>query len=49
MFVADYAIGIGIIDLLPNRGAVVRRVTISEVREVCQVRRVLECEAARRA
>jgi DNA-binding GntR family transcriptional regulator len=41
--------GIGIIDLLPNRGAVVRRVTISEVREVCQVRRVLECEAARRA
>jgi DNA-binding GntR family transcriptional regulator len=41
--------GIGIIDLLPNRGAVVRRVTSNEVREVCQVRRVLECEAARRA
>lgn len=41
--------GIGIIDLLPNRGAVVRRVTFAEVREVCQVRRVLECEAARRA
>ncbi len=37
--------GIGVIDLLPNRGAVVRRVTAREVREVCQVRRVLECEA----
>src|SRR5689334_13855908 len=41
--------GIGIIDLEPNRGAVVRRVTPHEVREVCQVRRVLECEAARTA
>src|ERR1700752_1585397 len=41
--------GIGIIDLLPNRGAVVRRVTVEEVREVCQVRRVLECEATRSA
>lgn len=41
--------GVGIIDLLPNRGAVVRRVTPKEVREVCQVRRALECEAARRA
>jgi DNA-binding GntR family transcriptional regulator len=41
--------GIGIIDLLPNRGAVVRRVTPHEVREVCQVRRVLECEATRTA
>jgi DNA-binding GntR family transcriptional regulator len=41
--------GIGIIDLLPNRGAVVRRVTPHEVREVCQVRRVLECEATRQA
>jgi DNA-binding GntR family transcriptional regulator len=41
--------GIGIVDLLPNRGAVVRRVTSREVREVCQVRRVLECEAARSA
>lgn len=40
---------IGIVDLLPNRGAVVRRVSPSEVREVCQVRRVLECEATRRA
>jgi DNA-binding GntR family transcriptional regulator len=39
----------GIIDLLPNRGAVVRRVTAEEVREVCQVRRALECEAVRSA
>lgn len=41
--------GIGIIDLLPNRGAIVRKVTALEVREVCQVRRVLECEATRSA
>jgi DNA-binding GntR family transcriptional regulator len=41
--------GIGIIDLLPNRGAIVRRVTPHEVREVCQVRRLLECEATRSA
>lgn len=41
--------GIGIIDLLPNRGAVVRRVSPRDVREICQVRRVLECEAVRRA
>jgi DNA-binding GntR family transcriptional regulator len=41
--------GMGIIDLLPNRGAIVRRVTAHEVREVYQVRRVLECEAARSA
>lgn len=41
--------GMGIIDLQPNRGAVVRRVSRQEVREVCQVRRVLECEATRLA
>jgi DNA-binding GntR family transcriptional regulator len=41
--------GIGIIDLLPNRGAVVRSVTAKDVREVCQVRRALECEATRSA
>jgi len=41
--------GIGVIDLLPNRGAVVRRVTAAEVHEVCQVRRALECEATRSA
>ena len=41
--------GAGVIDLLPNRGAVVRRVSPKEVREVCQVRRALECEATRSA
>jgi DNA-binding GntR family transcriptional regulator len=41
--------GIGIIDLLPNRGAVVRRVSAKEVREICQVRRILECQATRSA
>ena len=37
------------IQLVPNRGAVVRRVTKQDVREVCQVRRALECEATRSA
>jgi DNA-binding GntR family transcriptional regulator len=37
--------GVGVIDMLPNRGAVIRRVTRDGVREICQVRRVLECEA----
>ncbi|HVL15775.1 MAG TPA: GntR family transcriptional regulator [Gemmata sp.] len=41
--------GLGVVDLLPNRGAVVRKVTARNVREVCQVRKVLECEAARGA
>jgi DNA-binding GntR family transcriptional regulator len=41
--------GIGIIDLLPNRGAVVRRVSTRDVREVFQVRCVLECTATRLA
>lgn len=41
--------GVGIIDLLPNRGAVVRAVTAREAREVLQVRRVLECQATRSA
>jgi DNA-binding GntR family transcriptional regulator len=41
--------GIGVVDLLPNRGAVVRRVSPAEVREICQVRRALECEAVRGA
>ena len=41
--------GIGIVDLLPNRGAIVRQVTAHDVREICQVRRVLECEATRSA
>lgn len=41
--------GLGIIDLLPNRGAIVRRVTAREVREVYQVRRLLEASATRSA
>ena len=41
--------GIGIVDLIPNRGAVVRKVTAVEVREICQVRKALECEATRSA
>lgn len=41
--------GIGIITLAPNRGAVVRQVGAKEVREVCQVRKALECEAVRLA
>lgn len=41
--------GIGIVEFAPNRGAVVRRVTKSDVRDVCQVRRALECEATRAA
>jgi DNA-binding GntR family transcriptional regulator len=41
--------GVGVIDLLPNRGAIVRRVTAKDVREICQVRRTLECEATRSA
>jgi DNA-binding GntR family transcriptional regulator len=41
--------GIGVVDLLPNRGAVVRRVSAQEVREICQVRRLLECQATRNA
>ncbi len=41
--------GIGVVDLLPNRGAVVRRVTPEDVRAISRVRRVLECEAVRGA
>ena len=41
--------GIGLIDFVPNSGAVVRHVTRGDVREICQVRRVLECEATRSA
>jgi DNA-binding GntR family transcriptional regulator len=39
--------GMGIIDLLPNRGAIVRRVTTTEIKEISHVRRALECEATR--
>jgi DNA-binding GntR family transcriptional regulator len=41
--------GMGLVDVAPNRGAVVRRVTPREVREICQVRSALECEAVRLA
>jgi DNA-binding GntR family transcriptional regulator len=41
--------GLGIVDLQPNRGAVVRRLAASDVREICQVRRALESEATRGA
>lgn len=41
--------GIGVIDLQPNRGAIVRRVSARDVREICQVRKALECEATRSA
>jgi DNA-binding GntR family transcriptional regulator len=41
--------GIGVVDLLPNRGAVVRRVTGRDIEEICQVRSVLECQAVRSA
>src|SRR5437870_1235385 len=39
--------GLGIVDLLPNRGAAVRPFGPQEVREISQVRRVLEVEATR--
>jgi DNA-binding GntR family transcriptional regulator len=41
--------GMGLVDVEPNRGAVVRKVTSREVREICQVRQALECEAVRLA
>jgi DNA-binding GntR family transcriptional regulator len=41
--------GAGIVDFAPNCGAVVRRFTSADVKEVSQVRRSLECEAVRNA
>ncbi len=41
--------GIGIVDLIPNKGAVVRKVSAGDVREICHVRRILECAATRSA
>lgn len=41
--------GMGLVDLKPNRGAIVRRVTATDVREICHVRRALECEAVQQA
>lgn len=41
--------GLGMLDLAPNKGAVVRKVTPRDVRDIYQVRRSLECEAVRGA
>jgi DNA-binding GntR family transcriptional regulator len=41
--------GLGLVQILPNRGAAVKAVTPRDVREVLQVRRLLECQAARSA
>src|ERR1700722_17222740 len=41
--------GLGIVDLLPNRGAVVKPFGAKELRHISQVRRVLETEACRSA
>lgn len=41
--------GLGLVDLLPNRGAIVRPFGPQQVREISQIRRVLEVEAARTA
>lgn len=41
--------GVGIVDLYPNRGAIVRKVTARDVREICHVRCILECAATRSA
>lgn len=40
---------LGLVDLLPNRGAIVRPFGPTEVREISQVRRLLETEATRTA
>jgi DNA-binding GntR family transcriptional regulator len=41
--------GMGVVELLPHRGAIVSQTTARSVRDVNQVRRLLECEAARKA
>jgi DNA-binding GntR family transcriptional regulator len=41
--------GIGIVELQPNRGAVLRPFGPQQLREICHLRRVLESEAARSA
>ncbi|QDT66768.1 GntR family transcriptional regulator [Calycomorphotria hydatis] len=41
--------GIGVIDLAPNRGAIVRNVSVVDVKEASQVRRALECQATKNA
>lgn len=39
--------GIGLVDLLPNRGAVIHRFSKPEISGICRVRKSLECEAIR--
>jgi DNA-binding GntR family transcriptional regulator len=39
--------GIGIVEIFPNRGAVLRNFGAKELSEICQVRRILEGEATR--
>lgn len=39
--------GIGLVDLLPNRGAVIHRFSKREISGICRVRKSLECEAVR--
>ncbi|WP_437185290.1 GntR family transcriptional regulator [Planctomicrobium sp. SH668] len=39
--------GVGIVDLQPNRGAVLRPFGAEEIKQIVQVRRILECEAVR--
>jgi len=39
--------GIGIVEIYPNRGAILRNFGAKELREICQVRRILETEATR--
>ena len=41
--------GLGLVELQPNRGAVVRPFGPRQVREICHLRKVLECEATRSA
>jgi DNA-binding GntR family transcriptional regulator len=41
--------GVGIVELQPNRGAVLRPFGPQQLREICHLRRVLESEAARSA
>ncbi len=41
--------GMGIIDLLPNRGAIVRQLTSKDFKEICQLRRLLEGAATQLA
>ena len=41
--------GIGVVEMRPNRGAVVRMLRPREVRDIYLVRRALECEAVRTA